>query len=83
VQWKLRLTGPFSGSPVGAGQRLLAVNEKGLVQIVDITAPEGALLGQLQLPLKAETKEHILCTPALSGSHVFLRSESTLWRLGE
>lgn len=81
--WKLRLTGPFSGSPVGAGQRLLAVNEKGLVQIVDITAPEGAVLGQLQLPLQEEKKELILCTPALSGHHIFLRSDSTLWRLGE
>ncbi len=81
--WKLRLTGPFSGSPVGAGARLLAVNEKGLVQIVDTAAPEGALLGQLQLPLKADAPELILCTPALSGPHVFIRSDSTLWRLGE
>ncbi len=82
-KWKLRMTGPFSGSPVGAGQRLLAVNEKGLVQIVDITAPEGAVIGQLQLPLKEKTKELILCTPALSGRHVFIRTDSTLWRLGE
>ena len=59
------------------------MNEKGLVQIVDIAAPEGAILGQLQLPLNAETKELILCTPALSGGHVFVRSDSTLWRLGE
>lgn len=83
VGWKLRVTGPFSGSPVGAGQRLLAVNEKGLVQVVDLTAPEGAVLGQLQLPLKEGTKENILCTPALSGRHIFVRTDSTLWRLGE
>ncbi len=81
--WKLRLIGPFSGSPVGAGQRVLAVNEKGLVQVVDVAAPEGAVIGQLQLPLKEETKEMILCTPALSGSHIFVRTDSTLWRLGE
>ena len=81
--WKLRLTGPFSGSPVGAGTRLFTVNEKGLVQIVDTAAPEGAVLGQLQLPLNAEAKELILCTPALSGGHVFVRSDSALWRLGE
>ena len=83
VGWKLRLTGPFSGSPVGAGAHLIAVNEKGLVQVVDITNPEGAVAGTLQLPLNAETKELILCTPALSGSHVFLRTDSTLWRLGK
>ncbi len=82
-KWKLRLTGPFSGSPVGANGRLLAVNEKGLVQIVDITPPEGALAGQLQLPLKEGSKEMILSTPALSGKHVFIRTDSALWRLGE
>jgi hypothetical protein len=83
VKWKLRLTGPISGSPVGAGTRLLLVNEKGLVQVVDTTAPEGAVTGQLQLPLKSDTKEVILCTPAISGNHVYVRTDSALWRLGE
>jgi outer membrane protein assembly factor BamB len=83
AQWKLRLAGPFSGSPVGAGSRLLAVNEKGLAQIVDITAPSGAIIGKLQLPLNEETKELVLCTPALEGGHIFVRSDSALWRLGE
>ena len=83
AQWKLRVAGPFSGSPVGAGSRLLVVNEKGLAQIVDITAPSGAIVGKLQLPLNEETKELVLCTPALEGSHIFVRSDSALWRLGE
>ena len=83
VKWKLRLTGPISSSPVGAGTRLLLVNEKGLVQVVDTTAPEGAVTGQLQLPLKPDTKEVVLCTPAISGNHVYLRTDSALWRLGE
>jgi outer membrane protein assembly factor BamB len=83
IKWKLRLTGPFSASPVGAGQRLLTVNEKGLVQIVDATAAEGAVLGTLQLPLKEGTKELILATPSLEGRNAFLRTDSTLWRLGE
>ena len=83
-RWKLRLTGPFSGSPVAAGTRLVAVNEKGLVQIVDVTTtPEGSLAGQLQLPLVEETKELILSTPALSGKSIFVRTDGTLWRLGE
>ena len=81
IGWKLRLTGPFSGSPVGAGSHLLAVNEKGLVQVVDIAKPEGAITGTLQLPMNAETKEMILCTPALSEGHVFVRTDSTLWRM--
>jgi outer membrane protein assembly factor BamB len=83
IRWKLRLTGPFSGSPVGAGSRVLVVNEKGLVQVVEVTGPEGAVLGKLQLPLVAESKETILCTPALTENHVFIRTDSTIWRLGE
>ena len=83
IGWKLRLTGSFSGSPVGTGAHLLAVNEKGLVQVVDVAKPEGVITGTLQLPLNAATKEMILCTPALSGSSVFVRTDSALWRLGE
>jgi outer membrane protein assembly factor BamB len=84
IQWKLRVTGPFSGSPVAAGNRLLVVSEKGLVQVVDTAAPEGALVGKpLQLPLKGNSKELVLCTPAISGNHVYLRTDSALWRLGE
>jgi outer membrane protein assembly factor BamB len=81
LKWKLRLSGPFSASPVGSGDRAIAVNEKGLVHVVDTAAPEGAVLSQFQLPLKEETKELILSTPALSGERVFVRSDSTLWCL--
>jgi outer membrane protein assembly factor BamB len=82
-QWKLRLSGPFSGSPVGAGSRLLIASEKGVVQVVDATAAAGAVLGQFQLPLNAETKELVLCTPALSGRNIYVRTDGTLWKLGE
>lgn len=81
--WKLRLTGPFSASPVGAGSRILAVSEKGVVQVVDVSGAEGAISGTLQLALNEAAKELILSTPSLSGPHAFVRSDSTLWRLGE
>lgn len=80
--WKLRLTGPFSGSPVAAGTNILAVSEKGVLQVADTLAKDGAVLATLQLPLKAETKELVLSTPALSGKHAFVRTDSTLWRVG-
>jgi outer membrane protein assembly factor BamB len=85
--WKLRISdvkanGGFSGSPVGAGKHLVVATEKGLLQIVDTTAPEGAIVGSLQLPLKENTKEMVLCTPALSGNAIFLRTDSALWRVG-
>ena len=68
---------------MGAGQRLALVNEKGLLQIVDLSKGEGVVAGDLQLPLKEETKELILGTPALSGPHIFLRTDSALWRMSE
>lgn len=80
--WKLRLTGPFSGSPVGSGKHLVAVSEKGLLQIVDTTG-EGSVVGSLQLPLKKEPEELVLSTPALSGGKVFVRADSALWKVGE
>ena len=36
-----------------------------------------------QEKLNEQTKEVILSTPSISGHHVFVRSDSHLWRLGE
>lgn len=80
--WKLRLKGPFSGSPVGAGNLLAAVGEKGLLQIVDVTAPEGAVVGSLDFKDELAEKELILCTPSLSGGKIFVRSDRKLWKVG-
>jgi outer membrane protein assembly factor BamB len=81
VGWKLRIAGPFSGSPVGSGKFLAAVNEKGLLQIVDTTG-EGTVVGTLQLPLKKNPDELVLSTPALSGEKMFVRADSALWKIG-
>ncbi len=79
--WKLRLTGPFSASPVAAGKKIVVVSEKGVVQIVDTTALEGAVTAQLSLSLLEN--QHILSTPSLQGNSVFVRSDGHLWKLGE
>ena len=73
--WRLRLTGPFSGSPVGAGTFLYAVNEKGLLQIIDTTAEEGAVAHTIDL------ENTVLCTPSLAHGALFVRSDSSLWRI--
>jgi outer membrane protein assembly factor BamB len=73
--WQLRLKGPFSSTPVAAGGRLLAVNEKGLVQLVDVTKPEGEILSELDLG------QTVLSSPSLSDGGVYLRSDQTLWKL--
>lgn len=81
-KWKLRLSGAFSGSPVGSGKHLVAVNEKGLLQVVDVAAPEGAVVGTLQLPLKQSPDELVLSTPALGRGKIYVRADSALWRIG-
>ena len=85
--WKLRISdvkanGGFSGSPVGGGKHLVVATEKGLLEVIDTSAPEGAVAGSIQLPLKEETKEMVLSTPALSGGAIFVRADSALWRVG-
>jgi outer membrane protein assembly factor BamB len=73
--WQLRLKGPFSATPVGAGNFLFCVNEKGLLQVVDTTAPEGAVLSELDLG------QPVLSTPALAHGAVYVRSDEKLWKL--
>jgi outer membrane protein assembly factor BamB len=73
--WQLRLKGPFSSTPVLSGSRLYCFSEKGLVQVVDITAPEGAVLHELEL------QPTILATPAISGQALYIRNNSTLWKI--
>ena len=74
--WQLRLKGPFSASPVIAETHLFAVNEKGLLQVVDLTAPEGAVVSERDLG------QGVLATPAIAGQALFARSDAALWKFG-
>ena len=73
--WKLRMKGPFSGSPVAAGKRIYAVNERGIFQVIDPEAPEGKVMQEIEL------KETVLTTPAISGGAIYVRSDAKLWKL--
>ena len=77
VLWQLRLKGPFSATPVAAGQFLYCVSEKGVVQVVDTTKPEGAVVSEMELG------ETILSTPAISRGSIYFRSDARLWKLGK
>jgi len=72
--WQLRLKGPFSATPVAAGNFLYCVSEKGVAQVVDITKPEGEVVNELDLA------EKILCTPSIAGGAIYLRSDTRLWK---
>ena len=73
--WQLRTTGPYSATPVAAETRLYLINEKGLLQIVDTTAPEGAVLSTLDL------QDTFIGTPSIAHRSLYLRSDSFLYRI--
>lgn len=74
VEWKARLTGNFSGSPVIAGAHLYAFNEDGVGHVVDI-AGKGETVATIEL---AET---VLCTPAVADGGLYVRSDGHLWKI--
>ncbi|MBS0202615.1 MAG: PQQ-binding-like beta-propeller repeat protein [Planctomycetes bacterium] len=76
-KWKLRLTGPFSGTPVAAGGLLYFFNEKGVGQVVKPGDEGGELVSSNDLG------ETFLCTPAVSNGAIYIRSDTTLWKIAK
>ncbi|MBL59679.1 MAG: pyrrolo-quinoline quinone [Verrucomicrobiales bacterium] len=73
--WQLRLDGPFGGSPVVADNHLYAFSEEGRVQVVDLSAPEGRIAGEMDLG------EMIQCSPAISSGALYIRSDRRIWKI--
>jgi outer membrane protein assembly factor BamB len=73
--WQLRTTGPYSATPVASENRLYLISEKGLLQVVDTTAPEGALLSSLDL------QDTFIGTPSIGHQSLYLRSDAFLYRI--
>jgi outer membrane protein assembly factor BamB len=74
--WQLRTTGPYSATPVAAGKFLYMVNEKGLLQVIDTSAPEGAVVSSLDL------QDTFIGTPSIGSKALYLRSDKYLYRIG-
>ena len=75
--WQLRLKGPFSATPIANGTHLYCVNEKGLLQVVNVES-QGEVVSELDLG-----KTVILSTPSVSSGAIYLRSDAKLWKLGK
>lgn len=75
--WQLRTKGPYSATPVGAGNLLYCVNEKGVLQVIDIAAPEGAVVSEIDLG------KTVLSTPSIANGAVYVRSDAKLWKLSK
>ena len=73
--WRIRMKGPFSGSPVACGNdHLYFFNEEGLGQVVDISGETGEVVSEFDLG------ETILATPSRSKNSLYIRSDQTLWK---
>ena len=77
IRWRMRLKGPFSGSPVATQKHLFVFNEAGIGQVVRLGGDEGKIVHSIDL------EETILCTPAVSPGAMYVRSDSTLWKLSD
>jgi len=75
--WQLRLKGRFSSSPIVAGGLIYVFNEEGTGFVVDPSGKKGKIVSRNDLG------EIILCTPAVSGNALFVRSDDTLWKIAE
>lgn len=74
--WRIRLKGPFSGSPVAAAnQHLYLFNEQGIGQCVDLSGD-----GEAQIVSEIELGETILSTASISDDALYVRSDGHLWK---
>ena len=76
-EWQLRLKGPFSSTPAAAGKHLYFFSEKGLMQVVDVTAKEGEITGKLDLD------DQILATPAVAHGAIYVRSNTKIYKVAK
>ena len=75
--WQLRLKGPFSATPLAAGDHLYFCNEEGICEVVKPGADAGEIVST------QEMGEKILGTPAAAGGALYVRSDGHLWKIAK
>jgi outer membrane protein assembly factor BamB len=76
--YKVRVGGggqTFSASPIAFGNRVLLLNEEGLTFVLD-AGPEYKEIA------KNDLGEMSLASPAIAGNAIYIRTESTLYKIG-
>ena len=76
VLWRERLRGPFSASPVWADGKVYFLSEKGTTTVVE----EGP---QFKVVATNELGEKCCASPAISQGNLFLRTDKTLYCIGQ
>jgi outer membrane protein assembly factor BamB len=76
INWRLRIKGPVSASPITTDKNLILFSEEGICQIIDISnIIEAKVLNEMDF------QDTILCTPAANNKSLFVRSDKSLWRV--
>ncbi len=75
VLWKLRIEGSFAGCPIVQGQYLYAVNDKGVLSVVELGESEGKVVSSYDFG------ETIQATPAAADGELYLRSDLHIWKI--
>jgi outer membrane protein assembly factor BamB len=76
ILWQERLKGPFSASLVAGDGKIYATNEEGTTFVVEPGQDKGTILASNALG------ETILCSPAIAGGAIFVRSDQHLFCIG-
>lgn len=77
--WAERFKGPFSASPVIAGDRAYIANEAGAVAVIDL-APD--IEEGKRILATNDVGQKLQATPAIANGALYLRSDSTLFCIG-
>jgi outer membrane protein assembly factor BamB len=77
IKGQLRLQGSFSSSIIAAGGLIYCFSETGVASVIKPGEKDPILLANCPL------KETILCTPAIAGGALYVRSDRHLWKLSE
>ncbi len=76
LQWKKRLPGTYSASPLKIGERIYYFNRDGLTSVIDLQA-EGQVIASNQL------EGRFMATPAVVEGEFIARTETHLYAIGE
>jgi len=75
INWQLRLNcGSAYASPLAGNGHLYLVDENGVLQTIRLGEKKGEVTSRLDLD------ERIMCTPALAGGALYVRSDKHLWK---
>jgi len=78
VLWQQRVKGArFWATPVLSGHLLYVANDAGLVQVLDVSGKQPAIVSENDLG------DPVLGTPAIAGGALYIRSNETLWKISK